>query len=1290
MAVYKPTNCQPYLATFDLVDCVNDGTPTLFECKVDTSNAKVTAYAITIYNSDNTQIFPVDANDNPVEPQDNISFVSDLLAITGASSLMTISSVGYINLNTGVNGSYLHIPFFTSDPFSGSSVNYNALLVSSTESGVVVTASSRAQNGGMKTVTIENGQQYKWVITLFQGVVTDDGSDTPIFPKSIYEYDMVITTGQVMGSNIERIQSYLSNEIYIDYYVQPVLLTYNESVSSDITTPVTIHILDEINGTWVPQREDGTTIPWNSVNVEMVGDRVLIKNYDSSYGYIYPTTGDYGFSEGLITKGQANAFQIYSMSNNEEDLTTVRMVSVVPYSVVPWTWINMEGSQGSSYGQQVYYVVDTQNSIPSIFYPFETSYQGADGGVLIDAEAAVQNRFIQNGTGNIGITSQTRIVLNYQASANTVDNEGEVLNWYANQIQNMIPNFENGSFLTVANCGTETVASPFNGIFAPTFSVDSRIQIGEQYYRKVTVNWYRVSDADAWGELSTKIVKVTSTYPDSIAKYGGQNIQTQKYDSEGVAIDDSTVAGTLNLTPLKFIEEKPLPIYSHTLSPSEGDSLINTIGIIFYNDEPNISNGANDQWPQNQLATLYIRPNIGIEPEMWIRELGISESVSRFFLIKEVNTTTWAVKYNPYEVYVGKTISNDSVSDNAVFNIGQRYQIRSFYKSSDENPFNLYGNPVLTLTFGTSDSDAWDSGGSLISGNTEYTENSDYDAVVIASRSFTVSCDYWQDQNILWKSFNYTLYDIVGNQVGTSGDSYDGFMMYTFYGLRNSTYYDLTLTVETYAGNVFSLTQRLYCYFVEENVEGSFPFELYFDCDINAARASFLLTGYIVPNVDMGNEYRVVLEDGTNTDPAISGVTYNTSGDYMMIRSGVPEEGVTYTHVSDGTTTVLSINELETQDDSILIQSSHVVQDSGFAGNFVCAYIDLDSETAGTADNYKLLIYIPDEYVADVYGDNEPNTNRNKVMYDVIFASTGSSAIGGEKVAMLINLNTGAQFTDNQWRSNLSVLPEWQTSLVAATNMGSSSYVVYKPIDQVPVGNGTTYKANAAPVNGPFNTTTRLITYENGGSTVDTQTSWWAVSPQTQINPLVSDMMNTTMFQTDYTIDINGTQVVCGFITSDGENFKSRTTPDDDSNPNYFTLINKAPILWGDYNFVVETSSSHDSAQPVAITGLNSSSDISDGYMSLTYYENRTDPFVWQDEVGGVITRWVDGCGYNNGANDGQIYVGNQQQVIDTNLTNSERSPINGKTFVINAHITTSDVGTITADTVSVTVYTTL
>ena len=86
MAVYKPTQCYPYLTA---VDMRVGADPVYFTCKVNTSNKNVTGYQVKLLDGNNNEIF------KPTR----ISPLSELLEITVDA-----------NVNTGVNDTYIQIP----------------------------------------------------------------------------------------------------------------------------------------------------------------------------------------------------------------------------------------------------------------------------------------------------------------------------------------------------------------------------------------------------------------------------------------------------------------------------------------------------------------------------------------------------------------------------------------------------------------------------------------------------------------------------------------------------------------------------------------------------------------------------------------------------------------------------------------------------------------------------------------------------------------------------------------------------------------------------------------------------------------------------------------------------------------------------------------------------------------------------------------------------------------------------------------------------------------------------
>ena len=101
MAVYKATYCFPFLNNANIRNTdyhIRD----FLKCQVDTSNKNVTGYKIRILDSNNNQIFPIG--------QEYISPISELRDYINAVPKYGLDWGD--DINTGLNGTYLEIPFF--------------------------------------------------------------------------------------------------------------------------------------------------------------------------------------------------------------------------------------------------------------------------------------------------------------------------------------------------------------------------------------------------------------------------------------------------------------------------------------------------------------------------------------------------------------------------------------------------------------------------------------------------------------------------------------------------------------------------------------------------------------------------------------------------------------------------------------------------------------------------------------------------------------------------------------------------------------------------------------------------------------------------------------------------------------------------------------------------------------------------------------------------------------------------------------------------------------------------
>ena len=144
----------------------------------------------------------------------------------------------------------------------------------------------------------------------------ENGTKKTFPPAEEKFYDMTVASGTVIGSNEKRIQTALidsddkvvDNLVLIDKFVQPIKIDgFNGYDPSD---PVT--------------RWTGT------VPTEFTMTRSLITGYDSTYGYIYPSTAEgNAFANGQIVPENANGFQIFKNGNDPSNLGATDMVDFI-------------------------------------------------------------------------------------------------------------------------------------------------------------------------------------------------------------------------------------------------------------------------------------------------------------------------------------------------------------------------------------------------------------------------------------------------------------------------------------------------------------------------------------------------------------------------------------------------------------------------------------------------------------------------------------------------------------------------------------------------------------------------------------------------------------------------------------------------------------------------------------------------------------------------------------------------------------------------------------------------
>lgn len=915
MAIFKPTDCSPFNGTFD-INANSTDLPIIFECKVDTSNTTVSGYSIEIYDNNNVRVFPSsDIVAGPVSG--SVSYLSDLRKYVN-DKFPSIVHIGS-NVNSGLNGSYLEIPFVLPESVDKDSETAGRNQIYPREG------------------YLKNGQTYTWKITLYQAVTKEYFP-----PKDGKYYDSTVASGIVLGTNEDRVHTALLDDVIDDNNESAYEIVDDLVILDKFIQPININDLYFDRDTPYTWENNGSFS--DETKIEPVLFRSLVKRFDREYGYIYPTnTGeDSGFKEGV-----ANGFMIYKSGNNPNNLTATDMIDFsvetnpTSNSTFSWIWVESKTDPSNSYWEETYYL----NSDPAgSYYPLGTGFPSLSGGERI------------------------------------------LFNGFSRQA---------GEFYW---------GSQYNGIYTPSFSPTAPKEGDADQRWKIVVRWVRVPDAKTWGALLNKIVLNQST---------GKNLQ----------INSRTISGTINQTPFRFVEEEPLRLFrpnkirlntntvvfrkisgdpgvstyfgainGRILSITSGrlgsKQLVlsqlcfnrsqNTTGIFFYPSEDDIKNSLNPdgsftieiEWEAysvdyyagvvfyNTPNVTYIRPSINININMLFKDVTNPNSSAEF------NITEFNQTYN----YIEHNVSFLGGVDKT------RYQIKSFYKDSDYNPFSIEQNPDIAVFVN------------------EKKINPSDPITVIGDRNFIVRAEYEQSNYIQWRSFQWLLYDSKKKIVlEKTNEKYDGEISGSFYGLESGQYYVLSLTIQTNLGKIISKDYTIYAEFEETEIPQDVV-SAGFDCDTLSMVAEIgTLNTIVAPEAE---EY--LKSGGVPTKDSVC--FYNSDGDIYKKKndSGLYE---TVAVVDNGKLSILNDNSLKFKnvfnsidideqtakapiqvpdsdledDDSIIAEGSFSFSENYYGTVFEIKKEDGQNDSVAT-------ISIPPALISDNDGYVKINDNINKIM----------------------------------------------------------------------------------------------------------------------------------------------------------------------------------------------------------------------------------------------------------------------------------------------------------------------
>ena len=770
MAIYKPSNCTPFLSSVDLRQPFN------ITCELSTSNERVTGYKIKVLDNNNNLVFEG----------------KDFDPIPGG--------------NSGLNGSTLVLPFLFVDIDPNTVTLTNAICY---YHGIYVTKTDHAEFHADRFKNGYLAQPYKYIITLAQG---QQKNGSVLVPGTAKYFDIEVTSGTVIGSTPNRIQSYLSENIYKDYFIQ----LYQAEETGETLKPIS---------------------------------RQLITSYDRTYGYIYP-------QENKFTKddiGAAQYFQIYKNSNDPTVISSAYQIDFAVQGKMEDVIIKI-GTFGSGVSGQLnladitqFYTENNKTKMwkaAQSVEPVEWYLGIGDSDGSFAATQPICFKFLgDDDTATLSIEYSNAMVLcsSYNSLNPVQSNLNESDGSYYNGIKGLKFNTE---YYVSFNVPLKNGVPQSRVVRLLTTDVESYFYIKpedewktEQYpyyftqsYRSVTSLFPKIEDYDSnfSGVLQIGMNAVVKNEGmDNSSSYNGVFTLQAMTNEEGMFVlkwlrnvsyntwatlnsnpiyvkngtdrgkvfqgdGDLTGGGEINITNVKIVDEKPIEIYSDT---KKGYNNSLTKGQIFKNTD----------------TETYIRPFVGIQEEQKFiySDDGWVSSSDR--TIEEIDTTKWSIKTES----LTKPLTPDK----------DKYKITSYFKSSDENPFYAYSTPSVKI-------------------NENIFKKDEEANLLIDTPTAYFTGTFTQSDNKAWVFYYWELIDTDNEYHEVSEKQYNGEIAYTYNGLQNERNYKIILYVEDEFGNTYSDSKYFKVKINYSEVEKPFKCEL--DCKTNSYLFNFGVSQFLV------------------------------------------------------------------------------------------------------------------------------------------------------------------------------------------------------------------------------------------------------------------------------------------------------------------------------------------------------------------------------------------------------------------------------------------------------------
>ena len=764
---------------------------------------------------------------------------------------------------------------------------------------------------------------YKWEVTLYQGegvvsLIPDETLCINYDDLDVKYYDMTISSGTILGSNSERIQ-----------IADIVPWEYSPTWGLQKRNPI---LPSSANGTLVLQGKYMSfgTGTWYSDYSFPSTERFYVQSYDSVYGHVYPVENS-GIGEMV---NSYDKIRFYKYSTNPNDILTTDIVEYGLDKQISFVLCKVVKTDEERYRGEVVSSFDDVGINNRLY--------GIDRSVLEESCPTINSLISQD--QKILITNNTKPYMNGVYTAYERD-DIDFYNSDGVKIDlDLVFLKRSASFNTWGSfIGKVIYVSTFceeDGSLT-TENIESLAGSGPDYNLWNPDN-VESGDSNLFFSKELPILLFDSKITHYVDLFEYSSIETiaSKMMADGVVIKSGMVVMCKNMIG-RYTTVSGGALYQFN---SDGYTKIGTTNTVFpfyvYVKQGqkfgkkviNYIEGPSDigvTWElhtaevlKNNSFLTFITPSNEIKAGMKIKFRGNNyikvqnkEEKTQWLSVVDYNSTVNCVLHGFKQTSPSEPVSYIDYLNEPAFLVSEKsdanktpwkYEIRSFFKASDFNPFYCYENPYLILykngrEYSTLSNIVGEQGivaNAVSEDDSSLVINYYADSNVSFSNVLKLSAKYVQNQGVSWESYRWVLLNSDGNMLQDTGKKYDKEMSVVFYGLSSdsavdySVYY-ATLYVEDELKNLCVYTVKLVVKPGESKNSG-IPFTAEYQCDADAVKISYGGNNQLIPSYrDMNDRTdSLYIDSNPNFD---KGVSYtNGNGFSITNKNGSTDRPVDY------------------------------------------------------------------------------------------------------------------------------------------------------------------------------------------------------------------------------------------------------------------------------------------------------------------------------------------------------------------------------------------------------------